>query len=129
MKNILEKIVAGVVFFIGLMAVIAGTRVLLGSSVPGYTVLPVLVSYNVFAGLVSILAGILIWKKHRFALLLSGIITVSHIGVLSSLLTIFNTAVAQESINTMIIRSAVWIILFLIVKKSFSASVLKKDES
>ena len=126
MKNIIEKIAAVIAFFIGLIAVIAGTRVLLGFSVPGYTVLPMLVSYNVFAGLVSIIAGILIWKRHRLAVLLSGIIAGGHIGVLISLLTIFNTIVAQASIKTMIIRSVVWIILFLIVKKKFFGICKKK---
>ena len=119
MKNILEKIVAGLAFLLGLMAVITGTRVLLGAFIPDYTVLPVLVIYNVLAGIVSIIAGILIWKKHQLAVLLSGIIAASHIGVLISLLTIFNTIVAQASIKTMIVRSVVWIIFFLIVKKVF----------
>ena len=120
MKNILIKIVAGAALLLGLMAVFTGTRVLTGYFDPGYNILPWLVYYNVFMGLVSLFAGLLIWKENAKALLLSGIITVGHISVLLSLLTFFNSVVATQSIKAMIFRSSVWLIIIFVVWKKVS---------
>ena len=120
MKNILLKIAAAVALIIGLMAAITGTRVLTGSFIPDYNVLPWLVYYNVFMGLASIFTGILIWKKHSKALTFTIGITAGHISVLLSLLTIFNSIVAHHSINAMIFRSSIWLILLFVVWKSRS---------
>jgi len=118
MKKILLNMAAVVAVVLGTMAVITGTRVLTGSFVPGYTVLPLLVIYNVSMGAVSILAGILIWKRHRLANLLSGLITVAHIIVLLSLLTLFADIVARQSIMAMLFRSVIWVSIFSVVKKN-----------
>ena len=120
MKNILLKIAAVVSLLIGLMAAITGTRVLTGSFIPDYNVLVWLVYYNVFMGLASIFTGILIWKKHLKALTFAIGITAGHINVLLSLLTIFNSVVATQSIKAMIFRSTIWVILFFVVWKNRS---------
>ena len=99
MKNILLKIAAVVSLLIGLMAAFTGTRVLTGSFIPDYNVLPWLVYYNVFMGLVSILTGLLIWKNYSKILVFPIGITAGHISVLLSLLTIFNSVGAHHSIN------------------------------
>ncbi len=118
MKNILLKIAAAVALILGLMGVITGTRVLAGYFDPGYHILPWLVYYNVFTGLVSLFAGILIWKENAKALLFSGIITAGHISVLLSLRIIFDSVVATQSIKAMVFRSTIWIILFFVVWKN-----------
>jgi hypothetical protein len=118
MKNILLKIAAVVSLLIGLMAAFTGTRVLLGSFIPDYNVLTWLVYYNVFMGLVSILTGLLIWKNYSKVLVFPLGITAGHISVLLSLLTIFNSVVAQQSINAMIFRSSIWLILLFVVWKN-----------
>jgi len=118
MKKIFLKIVAVLAAIIGLMAVFTGTRVLTGSFVPGYNVLQPLVIYNVSMGAVSVLTGILIWKSHRFTVLLSGIITIAHIVVLISLLTVFADIAARQSIMAMIFRSVVWVSIFVIIKRN-----------
>lgn len=117
MKKYATKIAASVALVIGLMAIIAGTRVLTGLIVPAYTVLPWLVYYNVFMGVVSLIAGLLIWKEHGFAFRLSSLIASAHILVLSLLLIIFNTVVAPGSIKAMIFRSVVWVIIFIVVQR------------
>ena len=122
MKNILLKIAAVVSLLIGLMAAFTGTRVLTGSFIPDYNVLPWLVYYNVFMGLVSILTGLLIWKNYSKVLAFTLSITAGHIIVLLSLLTIFSSFVAQHSINAMIFRSSIWLILLFVVWKSRSTN-------
>ena len=123
MKNILLKISAVVSLLIGLMADFTGTRVLLGSFIPEYNVLTWLVYYNVFMGLVSILTGLLIWKNYSKILVFTIGITAGHISVLLSLLTIYNSVVAQQSINAMIFRSAIWVIIAIVVWKSRSKKI------
>ena len=90
---------------------------LTGQFVPAYTVLPWLVYYNVFMGIVSLIAGLLIWREHGFAFRLSSLVASAHILVLSLLLIIFNTVVAPGSIKAMIFRSVVWVIIFVVVQR------------
>ena len=118
MKSILLKVVAAIALLIGLMAVITGTRVLTGYLIPDYNVLPLLVYYNVFMGFASIFTGILIWIKYSKALAFTVGIAVGHISVLLSLLTLFNSVVADQSIKAMIFRSIIWIVIFIILRKT-----------
>jgi len=118
MKNILLKIAGAVALLIGLMAVITGTRVLTGYFVPDHNVLLLLVYYNVFMGFASIITGILIWIKYSKALAFTIGIAVGHISVLLSLLILFNSVVADQSIKAMIFRSVIWIVIFIIVRKT-----------
>jgi hypothetical protein len=65
------KIGAVLAFMIGIMAVVAGGRVLLGQE-PGYYVIAWLPVYNFIAGLVSAtLTTALLWRNHRLAMPLS----------------------------------------------------------
>lgn len=117
MKKYATKVAASLALILGLMTIITGTRVLTGQFVPGYTVLQWLVYYNVFMGVVSLIAGLLIWKGHGFALRLSSLIASAHILVLSLLLIIFNTVVAPASIKAMVFRSVIWIVIFIVVQR------------
>jgi len=117
MKKYATKIAASVALVLGLMTIISGTRVLTGQSVPAYTVLPWLVYYNVFMGVVSFIVGLLIWKEHGFAYRLSSLVASAHILVLTLLLIIFNTVVAPNSIKAMIFRSVIWSIIFIVVQR------------
>ena len=94
---------------------VAGTQFVLQGQ---YTVLSWLVIYNVSMGAISIIAGLLIWKEHSYALRLSGLISVAHITVLSLLLIIFNLVVAPSSIKAMIFRSVIWVIIFIVVQRT-----------
>lgn len=115
--KILVKITAVIAAIIGIMAVVTGLRVLLGSFDPGYQYFISLVSYNVLLGAVSVYVGILIWQMHKKALFYSIIITGSHIMVLLLLLTIFKDVISTSSIGAMTFRSIVWTVFSLIVWK------------
>ena len=117
MKNISIKITASVAFMIGLMATITGISVLIGLFDPGYNTLTWLIYYNVFMGIASLVTGIIIWNKHVKSVMFVGIITGGHIIVLLSLITVFSSVIASQSIKAMIFRSIVWVVLFLVTKK------------
>ncbi|MCB0742799.1 MAG: hypothetical protein KDC52_11750 [Ignavibacteriae bacterium] len=111
------KIVALLAMAIGIMAVITGLRVIGGFFDPGYTYYLSLVSYNVIMGAVSVIAGIFIWQRNKNALLYSKIITILHILVLISLLTIFKDDISMHSIGAMTFRSVAWIIFTISIWK------------
>jgi len=115
MKITIRKIVAGIAILLGLTSVVVGTRVLMGWFDPGYVTFPLLIIYNVIMGLVSILAGIFIWKNHKSAFEISGLITIGHIAVLVSLVTVFGNIIALQSIHAMIFRSVIWILILLTI--------------
>ena len=118
--KILIKIIAVLAAIIGIMAVITGSRVLLGLFDPGYQYFTVLVSYNVIMGFVSIVAGILIWKGSAKYKPLTYFITSAHITVFLLLIIVFSDVISDHSISAMTFRSVAWIIFSLIVWKSKS---------
>lgn len=112
------SISAAIAFILGIISIIAGSRVLLNFSDPGYNVLPWLVYYNVLLGAVSIVTAYLIWKLIKPALQVSAVIASLHILVLMLLNTVFFTEVARQSINAMMFRAFVWIIILYVLKRS-----------
>lgn len=121
--KILIKITAVIAVIIGFMAVVTGSRVLLGIFDPGYQYFASLVSYNVLIGAFSVYVGILMWQMHKKALLYSFIITGLHIIVLFLLLTIFNDVISTNSIGAMSFRSIVWSVFSLIIWKGNSKKI------
>ncbi len=117
MQKIILRILAVLAVIVGLMAVVMGTRVLTGFFEPGYATFPLLISYNVLMGLLSAVAGYLIWIKHKRAVSLAVFITIAHIAVLLSLITMFNDIVAEQSVKAMIFRSIIWVVIFLSVSR------------
>ncbi len=116
MKNIVYiKIAAVVAAGIGLMAIVIGSKVLMGVFTPDYHIIPWLVKYNVIMGIISIIAGVVIWLNHRFCVKLTAFVALTHISVLILLLTVFVSVVADHSIKAMIFRSVTWVVLFVIV--------------
>lgn len=106
---------------VGVLAVLAGSRVLLGLSIPGYTVLRPLVVYNVLAGAVSIVAGLGLWTGRSWAPRLAAAIAAAHLIVLILLAGIAarGESVATESFGAMTFRSAVWLgIAWLVARRS-----------
>ncbi len=105
---------------VGLASVIAGTRVLLGVSQPAYTVIPLLVIYNVVMGAIALVAGAGLWASHAWAAKLACGIALCHFAVLGLLLLarVMGESVAAESVGAMIFRSAAWTAIALIVGKA-----------
>ncbi len=118
--KIVIKIIAVFASIIGIMATITGARVLLGMFDPGYEYFTALIVYNIIIGLVSLFAGVLIWKKNGKAFLVASLITVAHIIVFLLLKTVFSDIISDHSVNAMTFRSVIWIIISIIVWKGNS---------
>lgn len=112
MKNT-HKIASVLAFFIGIMSIIAGSKVLLGIDTKDYTVLNWLVIYNVIFGFISIIAAYLIWQKHRLTKTAIVVVLASHLLILLYLI-IFSENIASESINAMTFRVSIWTIIALL---------------
>jgi len=110
LKNISQKIAAIIAIFIGLMSVIAGSKVLLAIDTKEYNVLTWLVSYNVAMGIVSIFTAIVIWQNKRIYKKLAVVILGIHFTVFI-FLKFISTQAASESINAMIFRTSIWLII------------------
>jgi hypothetical protein len=118
--KIVIKIIAVLAAIMGIMAVITGSRVLLGMFDPGYQYFTSLVSYNVIMGAVSIFAGVFIWQRNNKALLLALFITTAHIIVFLLLKTVFSDVISDHSVNAMTFRSVAWIIFSVVIGKGIS---------
>jgi len=114
------KIVAVLATIIGIMAVVTGSRVLIGMFDPGYNYFTELISYNIIMGAVSVIAGIYIWQKNNKAILFALFITGAHIIVFLLLKTVFSDVISDHSVNAMTFRSIAWIIFTAIIWKSNS---------
>ena len=113
--QIINKTAAVIAIVVGGMAIVVGTRVLTGFSLPDYEFFNSLIIYNVVMGLISLYAGYLIWKNFEWALPLTLLITGFHLLVLALLLTVFHDVISSHSINAMLFRSVIWfVILFSI---------------
>ncbi len=108
---------------IGLLSIFAGSKVLLGISVPAYIVLKWLVAYNLILGFVSVAAGIGLWKGHRAGLMFAILIAISHGIILIALSAIYLSggAVAVTSILAMVFRTSVWLLIIMLAGKTPSA--------
>jgi len=113
MKN-LHKIASVLAFVIGLMSIIAGSKVLLEIDSKDYTVLNWLVIYNVIFGFISIIAAFIIWQKYRLTKTAIVVVLASHLLMLLYLI-IFNENIASDSINAMTFRIGIWSIIALII--------------
>ena len=122
MKFTKHKIAAVLALFIGVMSVIAGSRVLLGYSAPDYNVLQWLVIYNVTVGVLSIGASVLIWQRSKLSRTSSLIIFAAHTFVLVLLMTVFSEDSAIDSMKAMAFRATIWSIIIMLVFKA------KQDE-
>ena len=112
----LHKIAAILAIFIGIMSVIAGSKVLLEFDVKNYIVLNWLVIYNVILGIISMMAAYLIWKNNLNTKKVVALILASHI-LIATHLYFFSETVASESIKAMVFRVSIWFIILLLVFK------------
>ena len=116
--KIVIKIISVLAIIVGIMAVVTGSRVLLGVFDPDYKYFTELVSYNVIMGAVSVIAGIFIWQRNSKAIIYSSIIAGLHFLVLLSFITLFSNVISDHSINAMAFRSIAWILFSVIIWKS-----------
>lgn len=104
---------------VGILTVIAGSKVLLGISPPNYSVLRWLVIYNVSLGGISLITGIGLWNNRSWAILLSGVITALHGFIFIILIGMFilGETVAFQSILAMLFRTTAWLGIFVVARK------------
>jgi hypothetical protein len=112
--RILRLVLVLVALFFGLATLVAGTRVLAGSD-PGYVVFEPLLVYNVAMGLAYVAAGVLAWRNLGWGMRAAFAIFVLNLAVLAAIGWLYSSggAVAVESVRAMILRTAVWLVLFL----------------
>jgi hypothetical protein len=98
----------------GIATVIAGARVLLGAD-PGYTVFRPLLFYNTAMGIAYVAAGVVAWRNAERGILPAAAIFGLNFLVLLVVSYLYATgsAVAIESIRAMVLRTVVWLVLFV----------------
>lgn len=106
----LKNISAGLAFFIGVMSVFAGSKVLFGIDAKDYHVLTGLVTYNVIFGVISIIVAYFLWKEKKAGKRLVAFVLSAHV-VVFLILIFFSTTVADESKKAMLFRISIWTII------------------
>lgn len=122
-QNTLNRIASVLALVIGLMAVFAGGKVLLGI-LPDYYVINWLPIYNFAMGLISIFfSAVMIWKNNRFAMP-AAIGTIGlHAIIMLILQTAYREVVAPDSIVAMTVRLVIWVVIagLLIIQKQIKS--------
>lgn len=112
--GLVQKGCAVVAALFGLLTVFAGTRVLTGSD-PGYVVFQPLLVYNTVMGFMYVLAGFLIWRSLRPGRYAAAAILLLNLLVLvaAAYLHSAGQGVALDSVKAMLLRTGVWLLLWL----------------
>jgi hypothetical protein len=110
----IQGVFALVAALFGLATMIAGIRVLVGSD-PGYIVFRPLLIYNTAMGMAYVAAGVIAWRSVDRGKYAAATIFVLNFLVLGAIGYLYATgsAVAIDSLRAMILRSVVWLVLFL----------------
>jgi hypothetical protein len=130
MKTNLYKIIATVVAIIfSFQTVAEGSKVLLGITIQDYTVFTPLLVYNVIMGIVGLFVGVAIWANHKKAIASIKIVLIMHsaVFIIVTILFLFSDVVAIHSVQAMIIRVAVWVIISILVWKFSQSRVTNKN--
>ena len=116
----IQKFLAIVAFLFGLATLFAGTRVLTGAD-PGYVIFKPILIYNTVMGLAYVAAGIIAWRSAYHGKYTAAAIFVLNFLVLSVSYYLYTTgtAIAIDSLRAMILRTVVWLILFIGLAWSF----------
>ena len=112
--KIIQGVLALVAALFGLATILAGTRVLSGSD-PGYIVFRPLLIYNTAMGLAYVAAGVIAWRNLDRGKYTAATIFILNFFVLCAISYLYATgsAVAIDSLFAMILRTFVWLMLFL----------------
>lgn len=114
--RIVQAGAAAVAMLFGALTVVAGARVLLGAD-PGYAVFRPLLVFNTAMGFAYLAAGVAIWRSLGAGRAAAGAIALLNLAVLAIVFALHSGAgsVAVESLRAMTLRTAVWLLLFLLV--------------
>lgn len=115
MNSKLSKVAAILAWIIGVMAVVAGGRVLLGT-LPDYYVIDWLPIYNFTVGVVTLLlTAVLIWRNSRLALPAAVATLTTHILIMLVLQAAYREVVARDSLVAMTVRITTWVIILMLM--------------
>ena len=116
--KLIQAILAFAAALFGIATIVAGVRVLSGSD-PGYAVFRPLLIYNTAMGIAYIAAGILIWRSVDRGMYAAAIVFVLNFLMLGAIgsLYVLGSAVAVESFGAMSLRTVVWLVLYLLLKR------------
>lgn len=116
--RIIQCVLAFAAALFGTATIIAGVRVLAGSD-PGYIVFRPLLIYNTAMGIAYIAAGIVMWRNVEQGKYSAAMIFVLNFLVLGAVGCVYalGGAVAIESFGAMSLRTAVWLVLYLLLKR------------
>lgn len=112
--RVVQQALALVALIFGVATLFAGTRVLLGAD-PGYAVYRPLLVYNTAMGVAYLAAGFIGWgdagrgKNAAASIFLLNLLVLGALGYLRAT----GSAIAIESVGAMILRTSVWLALFL----------------
>lgn len=112
--RIIQGVFALIAALFGLATIIAGVRVLAGSD-PGYIVFRPLLIYNTTMGMAYVAAGVIAWRSFDRGKCAAATIFILNFLVLGAIVYLYATGspVAIDSIRAMILRTVVWLMLFL----------------
>jgi hypothetical protein len=112
--RIIQGVLALVAALFGLATIIAGVRVLAGSA-PGYIVFRPLLIYNTAMGMAYVAASVIAWRNLDRGKYAAAAIFVLNFFVLGTIGYLYaaGSAIAIESLRAMILRTVVWLVLFL----------------
>jgi len=112
--RLIQGVLALAAVLFGLVTIIAGTRVLAGSD-PGYIVFRPLLIYNTAMGMAYVAAGIIAWcslDRGKYAAAAVFVLNFIALGAICYLYAA-GSAIAVESLRAMILRTGVWLALFI----------------
>ena len=112
--SIVQKTLALLAALFGVVTLFAGTRVLTGAN-PGYLVFLPLLVYNTAMGFVYVVAGLLAWRNIQWGTVAAAVIFTLNLLVLAAVGYLYTAgqAVALDSVRAMVLRTVVWLVLFL----------------
>ena len=116
-KPFLNKIAATLAFIIGVMAIFAGGKILLGT-LSDYYIISWLSDYNFIIGVVSASSStVVIWKNGKPTLPTVVATFGLHAVVMLVLRTVYHNVVVPESTMAMTVRLIIWmnILIFMII--------------
>ncbi len=112
------RVAAAVGALFSALAVLAGSRVLMGLDVPDYVVLPWLVWYNVGAGLFGFAVAVAVWLGRSWATTAATAVAAAN-GTVLTVLVVWRAAggaVANDSLVAMTLRTLVWSAIALVAR-------------
>jgi len=124
-KVVAAVAIAAVLF--GLVTMIAGARVLVGSD-PGYVVYLPLLRFNTIMGVVYVAVGVLAWRHLRLGVYGAAAICVFNLLALGAISYLYtpNGSIASTSVQAMTFRTVVWVVLFFVLAWARRPSATEK---